>query len=203
MKTLKTILEDDFDTRMAAQKARQEAEHNLEGRLSAHYDGPVSQHLRDYTAMSGKINGHLWDKGSSTEHDQAISALDHATHEKKTPESFTAYSKSRHDPRELQSNGVVHHPAYLSTSIKQNVVSGQYQGRNVEHKDGIKHHHIMNIHVPEGSPGVYINYHSNVDNRAKEFLLPRGSNLQYHSTDTKKDNVSKNHYHTHHMSLIK
>jgi hypothetical protein len=208
MKTLKEIIQEDaHDDRMAEQNARKDSENRLLGRLSSYYS-TGGEHLTDYTRYSGKVNGHLWNKHKNPEtpEDESINEhvakLDKTLGAYKAPEDMTVWSKSIHDPREhINKDGVMHHPAYFSTSVRKSVVEGQYNNRNVvTDEKGIKHHHLYEVHVSRGTGGVLIPDRTNVDKNAKEYLMPRGINMKYEGTVTKDD--GNNMYHTHKMSVI-
>jgi len=124
------------------QYADNEGHLDLEHRLGQHYPEDHGDAVTRYKEGSGVINQSLWHshKGTLKVHDgdewQDISKgdiekdrhervqkdIDHidaelASH--KTPESFHVYSGTIHDPRKIQnSEGIVHHPAYLSTSTR-------------------------------------------------------------------------------------
>ena len=212
----KFIKEESSEERMAAQKQRQEGESSLIGRLEKHYKHPEIDHIHlyNYTADSSELNNHLWKshKGEEIPDDvnskfrvRDIDRLSKIMDKHKTPEAMTVWSKSRHDPRELKNkDSVVHHPAFLSTSIRKSYVESArgFGNRNTTKKDGITHHHVFKINVPKGHKGVYIPDEHSVDNQAKEFVLPKGLNMKHHDTFTKEDNTSKNHYHEHHLSVI-
>jgi hypothetical protein len=210
MNNFKNFLkEDDFDTRMAAQKKRQEDERLLANKLTNHYTGLEDHHyvLHKFTSDSKDVNSYLWEKHKDKnlkdlKTEEKINNIDKTLNIHKTPEDMTVWSKSKHDPRELKnSEGIMHHPAYFSTSIKKSVAEQHFQSRNIVKRDGINHHHIFKINVSKGSKGVYIPDEHSVDFRAKEFLIPHGQKLKYHNTETQED--GNKHYHIHNLSLIK
>ena len=214
MKRLKEIIredEEDFKVVLARQKKRAQDEKDLEGRLTKHYSrlGGLGGTLRNYTNYSGGINSYLWNKHKNTdEHKNAsadhhetmnshIEAMDSALKVHKTPEPLTLYSKSRHDPRNLMDkDNIVHHPAYLSTSIQKNVPEHNYRDRNITRtNDGRNEHNFYKINVPKDHPGAYIQDAHSIDKYAKEFVLPRGTKLKYKSTKTDEDNINIIHHH--------
>ncbi len=202
MKSFKSFLKEDaLDDRLAAQKKRQEDESKLETTLKNHYTGLDKHHdtLRNFTKDSLPINSSLWDK-TNVKADE-VKNLDAAISLHKTPEAFTVWSKTRHDPRLLKDkNDMVHHPAYISTSIQKHIPETSFASRNkVFDAEGNEHHHILKIAVPKGHAGVYIPDEHSIDNRAKEFILPRGLNIKYKDTNTQKDR--HRFYHTHEMEL--
>ena len=203
------IKEDAFETRMKAQKERQETERTLESKLNKHYDDLDNHHdvLHKFTSDSRDVNSYLWNRHKDPKelHNESIEhkvhRLDSAVNHHHTPEDMVVWSKSKHDPRHIKNvDDIVHHPAYLSTSIKKSVAEQHFQGRNKVVHDGITHHHVYRIEVPKGHPGVYIPDHHSVDFRAKEFVLPRGTNMKHIKTETVEDGAT--HYHTHHMKVI-
>jgi len=199
-----------------------EAIHNQHRALSNHYKFSSRQqleHIHEYTKNDAAgINNALWNDHENKTEDAkihfgpTIRSLDSAMKVHKTPEDMTVYSSSVHDPREKKgSNDVVHHPAYLSTSIDPKIA--HQRDMNIVHKVAddddnrfVEHHNILKIHVPAGSKGAYVAHHSNYS-REKEFILPRGTKLLHHSTDTtikpREDNWSEDrHTHVHHMSVV-
>ena len=214
MKLLRLILEE--EDWKAAQKRRKAIEDDHINTLTKHYASvadPHSSTLKDYTQQSYPINNALWKAHtgksmitSNEPQEHKIAAMDKITHLKTTPRDMTVYSKSLHDPRELKNeNGIVHHPAFMSTSVKSSLSSGYYADRNVQHKDGEEHHHQYQINVPKGSHGVFISDKNTIDKRALgEFVLPKGGNFKYNNTETHTDDGGNKirHYHTHHLDYI-
>jgi hypothetical protein len=211
MKNFKQFIKEDaLDDRLAASKKRIENEENLEQTLKKHYTGLEPHHdtLHDFTYDSRPINSPLWKlhKGEDVDYPkirEKINKMDSIVNKHKTTGDMIVYSKSRRDPRELKnSESIVHHPAFLSTSIKKDYVENNYLSRNREKKDDGVHHHFWQIHVPKGNKGVFIPDEHSIDNRAKEFVLPRGSNLKYIDTDTKEDKNIHTFYHYHKLDVI-
>jgi hypothetical protein len=192
-----------------------EAIHKQHRALSDHYSKFSSRqlgHIHEYTKNEAAgINTHLWDdhanktKNAKKYFGPAIRSLDSAMKVHKTPENMTVYSSSIHDPREKKGpNNVVHHPAYLSTSIDPEIAHNR--DVNSVYKDDGEHHNILKIDVPAGSKGAYVAHHSNYSIE-KEFILPRGTKLLHHSTDTtirpaRSPHDSAKHTHVHHMSVV-
>jgi len=214
MKKLRVILqEEDWKAKVAKQKASEDS--NIAA-LTTHYKDAdkFSGTFHNYTGESYGINDALWSKHSGKpsilknpkNEDAGIGAMDRATHFKTTPKDITVYSRSMHDPRDLKNEeGIVHHPAFLSSSLRKVVPTAYFPDRNVVKKDGIYHHHIYHIDVPAGSHGVYINDKHNIDKRGiHEFVLPKGSNLKHVSTNTEVDDYAGKvvHYHTHHLKYM-
>jgi len=197
--------------------------------LTQHYSGLLTNSkqknaIKSYTKDSYPLNHQLWknsphnqDKenlfggaGNTQRADlkEVTKHLDKALDSYRTPHDLTVWSSTTHDPRvEKGSSDYVHHPAFLSTSIYKPVA----MDRDINsHRDnqGDTHHHILQIHVPKGSPGAYIDHVSHNPGE-KEFLLPRGLNLRYHKTDSThkvmrdyySNNLVKKHTHIHYLSV--
>lgn len=222
MKTLNQIVEEyhhtdsameptNFEPRKDSQKAEQNKAHDLHDKLKKHYSFGDEAHkaIQTYTGRSNSINGQLWNQSQvktdyplsqSKGHERTIENLDKVLNTHKTPHELTVWSKSAHDPRKLaDSSGSLHHPAFMSTSIQRSVAKNLAWNHTTD-GEGISHHHIYKITVPEGSHGAYVDHHSAMSSQ-KEFILPRGSNFQYHKTEEQP--FGKDRYHYHHVSLIK
>lgn len=187
------------------QKERKDQENHTIEKLEKHYSSGSQNGLSGYTHYPD-VNKYLWDKHhggkENSEMESNVATLDTTLKSKKTPEKLTVWSKSRHDPRVLKDeHGIVHHPAYLSASIKKEIPLSLYNDRNVvKDENGVNHHHIYQIDIPKGHPGAYIPDKSNCSKEAKEFVLPRGTNLKYNGTETHPD--ISNVYHYHKLSVI-
>ena len=117
------------------------------------------------------------------------------------------YSGTRIDPREhMDENKIVNHPAYLSTSLdkqKAYLFSKKHSSRD---ENDIIHRHMLKIHVPKGSNGMYVE--NNVGLRGeKELILPRDTKLRHIKTEKKEETLPedknyKTHTHLHHMELV-
>jgi hypothetical protein len=216
MKTLKQILKED-EKRSELHKKLSNLHNNL------NFDEKYS--LGDYSGSGSKrINNHLWfektgkhinsfrEKMYDEEKDYIkshIGPIDSAISKNKAPHDLHIYSGTPHDPRKIKNaNGVVHHPSYLSTSLNPHIAH-TFADDNREYKDNLDnreiHNHIMEIHVPKNHPGVYNSQPGVGISAEREYILPRGSNLKYHGTDTeviKNDHGDTIHRHTHHMSVL-
>jgi hypothetical protein len=176
--------------------------------LKKHYYYTEKNHkeaIRDYqrSFISKNINHALWEKHKNPNlkytYNETTKKLDSAIHEFKTPHKLAVYSGTVHDPRELKnSEGIVHHPAYLSTSIKKDVAEGFSDDHKNEEKGEA---HILKIHVPKGHPGVYVPATESGLNYEREFILPRGTNLKHIKT-TKEDIGNNSKRFTHHMKVV-
>jgi hypothetical protein len=143
-----------------------------------------------------------------------IKKLDNALAKHQTPKPITVFSGIKHDPRtKMDANKIVHHPAYLSTSINHHQAegfglnddeSGPSQSRKGRNE---VIHHVLKIHVPKGSTGAYVDHISSVSGE-REFILPRGANLKHNHTTTEEHHVPGTDnlhsvYHFHNMTLQK
>jgi hypothetical protein len=211
MKPLKQII-NEID--IIGQHKRTKAMHMI---MHFHYNYENATHragIHNYndSHQSKLMNGYLWEKHKDPEgfpHNETtetnIRKLDSAIHEFKTPHKLAVYSGTKHDPRELKnSEGIVHHPAYLSTSIDESV-GNRFAGYNAsKDNQNIAHEHVLKIHVPKGHPGVYVpSKGSNAFyDTEKEFILPRGTNLKHIKTETKEYPFSFKRKFIHHMKVV-
>ena len=165
-------------------------------RLTKHYSALLTnkyhkEHIREYTRNSSPLNSYHWDKhknevGIHKDYEQNTKNLDNALHSYKSPEDLTVWSSTIHNPEKLKNKeGIVHHPAYLSTSILQHVALDR-DINSTDDSEGNRHHHILKIHVPKESHGAYV-YHISKIPGEHEFLLPRGSNLKHLHTEVIKE----------------
>lgn len=211
-----------------------EIEH-LNSKLQEHHKYLPSQReaLETYTRDSSPINEHLWDAHihkKPIESDFGIYAghLDHAIHENKAPHDFHVYSGVPSDPRErMNKEKIVHHPAYLSTSLAHQTARGF--AKAVDHKSKIvpnpnyetmkalnpklnigkdmhENHfnkHVLRIKVPKGHPGAYVERITD-HNGEYEHILPRGLNLKHTGTDVIHEGSSTYRTHTliHHFTIV-
>ena len=182
--------------------------------LSPHYQGFTSSHLHHlkyYQKDSLDLNSFLWNKHKDNEdfknldsRDSAnwesdAASMDSAVHQHKTPSKLVVWSGTRHDPRQLKNEqGVVHHPAFLSTSLNTTVARNFAPPMN--QGDGTNHQHILKIHVPKGHPGAYV---ANISRYGeKEFILPRGTNLQHIKSEEVPTEVEHIKRFIHHMRVV-
>ena len=128
-----------------------------------------------------------------------------------TPTKLKVYSGTLTDPRTLKDKeGIIHHPAYLSTSVDQHIAEdfarSRALGQAMDKKDGTPH--MLKIHVPKGHPGLYMpstSEHSTLAQEEKEFVLPRNTRLKYMKTT--KNNISSSkdsndNLLVHHMKVV-
>ena len=198
----------DYAAEIKAQNERKEGEYKLKNTLDKHYsDLPHPNRLKEYGNSGAYLNNYLWNKHKGDKHvtplyDKQASEMDEALHKHKTPQEMTVWSKSIHDPRELKnSEGIVHHPAFLSTSVHKHIPEQEFQHRNtVISKSGAKVNNIFKIKVPKDHPGAYISHVTG--SRYSEFVLPRGTNMKHHSTSTIYDQGRNEYHYTHELSVI-
>jgi len=132
--------------------------------------------------------------------------LDAAINLHKTPHKLAVWSGTGIDPREhMNSEGIVHHPAYLSTSLSPYIAKGfAINSRQYKLEGNELHTHLMKIHVPKGHPGAYVAHLKNPDE--KEFILPRNTKLKHIKTDTEQESFgygSRKYFtHVHHMKVV-
>jgi hypothetical protein len=101
----------------------------------------------------------------------------------KTPHDMHVYTGVSFNPEHLKDNsGLLHLPAFTSTSIDP-MVAKNFAMYHSKAKDD--HMHLLKIHVPKGSAGLYV--HSDTTNRIhhisfaeKELLLNRNTKMQVH-----------------------
>ena len=153
--------------------------------LSRHYhfkDFPTHKKvLKNYSDSSRKRNSYLWKKHNKKEHfepdegiEKKIGQTDETLKHHSTPHEIHVYSGIGYDPREKKNeNNIVHHPAYLSTSLDKKIAAGF--GRM--NSGGKTETHILKLKIPKGHPGAYIAEFSHIPSE-KEFVLPRGLNIK-------------------------
>lgn len=147
-------------------------------------------------------NRHLKKQDINKNAEDITNRLNHSLHFHKTPKDLTVYSSTIHNPEQKKnSEGIMHHPAFISTTIDKDYADSWFNKSYEHNEEGKRIHHILKIHVPKGSPGAYVEHFTAVPGQ-HEFIIPKGSNLKYHHTEKlispSKDDVI-NHYH--HVSL--
>lgn len=196
----------------------------LAGRLTNHYAALHTNTLHknainNYTRISMDINDHEWQKykkepynhmpEDTDKFERQSRVLDKTLRSYKSPENLTVWSSSIHNPEKLKnSEGIVHHPAFLSTSTYRPVALNR-DINSKEEKNGDYHHHILKINVPKGSPGAYVDHISKYPGEY-EYILPKGMNLKHNKTTTTSekfhhyvlDAPRMKHTHIHEMSLV-
>ena len=202
--------------------------------LYAHYNNNETNNLREhehwdsvsnYQNGSSAINRALWNKHNppnkhakedyNTYYKGHVDKINNVLHSFKTPHNLHVWSGTYQDPTKyMNKEGVVHHPAFMSTTIDpdisrgfakftyhepKNHPQGRYEGqRQVAH--------ILHIHVPKGSPGAFIapNNPEKGYFGEREFTLPSGMNLKHLASETVKAGQysKKAFYRVHHMQLM-
>jgi hypothetical protein len=151
-------------------------------------------HLSTYGRGSSNLNHSLMypEKGKSVP-EQALK-LDHALSHTHTPDNLIVYSGISSDhAAKIRSNDVVHHPAFLSTSLRLSTAqffSGSHYSRDV-----------LKIHVPANHRGVYIGDVSGPNYIEREFLLPRGLKLRIHRDKEMIAKTQQGDYRIHHATI--
>ena len=193
---------------------------DLHKELSAHYkyDSFGGEHLHEYTHDSRPLNKYQWKVHNNSKTpkvhrlEEKSGVLDAVMNHNKTPHDMTVWSGLHENPHDHAKFGVVHHPAYLSTSISPKIARdfGSSEGKHVETNDKggyDKHIHVLKLHVPKGSPGAYVGHISSQPNE-KEFVMPRGQSINLkHEQIMKKRmayGLNKNNfiYHIHHGEIL-
>jgi hypothetical protein len=204
----------------------------IHDRLKGHYNKYTKTDLarvETYVGHSKLINGYHWNKaknpnynpyGNSVGGEERVKqledntkAMDAMVSRHKTPEDPTVYSGTKHDPRKIKKNGVVNHPAYLSTSLDPQIAS-VFAAKNLQldNKKREIHRHILQIHVPQGTSGAYVAHTEKALSWEKEFILPRNTKLKHIRTETSKEYPDafedsfpmpyKHIRHIHHMEVV-
>jgi len=235
MKALRTIIESNF--RKDYNQDYKDTVH-LHKKLVAHYKNFSYDHeheIQQYTTSdmavnSYPLNDYQWKKHEYAQHgkeysidhlDARTNRMDSVINAHRTPNKLTVYSGIKYDPRtRMDANRIVHHPAYLSTSLMKYQAKGfgmtEYKKKPPTKKTSKtredfstpseEHTHVLNIKVPKNHPGAYVAAHSRLS-AEKEFILPRGTNLKYIHTQHHyvEDPYSKGrffHIHEHHMEVV-
>jgi hypothetical protein len=196
-----------------------ELSNNLEAALKDHHDPEkIKKHgkiIKEYTRNSMIPNSALWSthKEPKTKpdfkstFDERIKPLDKAIKAHKIPHDIHVYSSTAHDPRILKnSEGIVHHPAYLSTSLDPHVAVMR-ETNNVETKDtkGPRSDtHVLHIKNLAGRHGVVIGDNEKLTDypNESEVVLNRGLKMHHDKTDTFKHPTKNLYLHIHHMSIV-
>jgi len=160
------------------------------------------EHLHNYSAFSQDTNRHLIHKAvggkSPFENNlgldpvkresnakDMVHGVDHALKNSKLDHDLHVYhgTNTWHPGEESakHSEGIVHLPTYLSTSISKSVgVDYTHPHTKLENKG----HHILHIHLKKGQHGAYLGNNSCFDGE-HEFLMPRDTKLKIHPEPTK------------------
>ena len=158
------------------------------------------KHVNDYLNMglrqfpphssgSVRINTHLIGAAKANMHPNPhirfsngetfdLYGMDHALSKTTLPEMKT-YSGISFNPSNLTSNGHIVFPPFISTSTRR-FTAGKYA---IQHSDENGHHHILEIHHPEGSKGLYVGNQTHLSEYSDdEVILPRNERMKISST---------------------
>jgi hypothetical protein len=101
----------------------------------------------------------------------------------------------------MDNNGVVNHPAYLSTSLNHGVARS-FTSTVYDKNNSDIHRNIYRIKVPKDHPSIFSNAMYE-----QELVLPRNTKLKHIKTETHTTNSAfgniKYHNHLHHMEVVK
>jgi hypothetical protein len=167
---------------------------DVHDKLMAHYRHTHDRYegvLSTYGRGSSSLNYHLMSSKDVPE--QAIK-LDHALTHQSTPDGLVLYSGiSNEHAAKVRASDVVHHPAFLSTSLRMSTAQmfSQSQGSR----------DILKIHLPAGHRGAYIGDLSGKNSHEKEFLLPRGLKLRFHRDKTLIAKTKQGDFTVHHATI--
>jgi len=166
-------------------------------RLRSHYDFHEDEvpHIKHHTDESFYMNRYLWDKHNNRPNlykaygagikdlEKDSNKLNNILVQHEAPEEFHVYSGVR-DPRQRMVEGILHHPAFLSTSHNPNKAKNfsrqeKYENPKEDDKYVI---HTFKIRIPKGSKfGAHISHISEHPNE-QEFLMKKGLNLHIHNS---------------------
>jgi ADP-ribosyltransferase exoenzyme len=202
MKTLQAIL---------SEGPLEEIQHKKMATHYSNYSGEHKKVLDDYSEDSSSMNSTLWSrhKGKPYQmgeeyHKKDFEHMDSAMAAHETPEDMTVHSGTMHDPRKMKdSEGIIHHPAYMSTSLDLHIAHGFAHTQAINESSNDMH--LLHIKVPAGSKGAYVGHLGVANPSEREFVLPKDSKLKYHRSDVEYNGFHKNDntfdvYH-HHMSV--
>ena len=197
---------------------------DLHESLKKHYkniDPENHPSLREYQdGSSFTFNRNLWNVHNGVKSDiSKITKIYAPSMQKellshKTPHDLHVWSGTPVDPRQIKDkNNIVHHPAFLSTSLREGI-GNRFANRRATYRSigdrgkTVARNHIMKIHIPEGHPGYYMGNHDSegFGKVEKEFILPAGTNLKHVKTETfmkkNKDDYRTDIYNVHHMEVM-
>ncbi len=189
----------------------------VDKRIKKHYDVSYKDnitpeeksHVKKFQYDSYLVNNHHWETHKKrmptytppslkSDIEETTKHMDNVINKSKTPHKLVVYSGTRHDPREIKNeNNILHHPAYLSTSLSEVFASGR--AKSLSGHNPNRNSHLLKIHVPKDHPGAYIPSITNeafTNQTEREFTLPRHTNLKYIKT-TKDGNTN-----IHHMKVV-
>lgn len=168
-------LQDAHDHEMLQKRKSIELEDSISDKLASHYsqsnyDMATHRHaLSMYTGTQMQINDRLLKNTILEPHQSILANLDSALNKVKTPESLVVYTGTDNNhSKVLRDHEIVHHPAYLSTSIDKTIATSFAKAKLGD---------VIKIHVPEGHPGLYAMNMSSYPHE-REFVLPRNMKLK-------------------------
>jgi hypothetical protein len=206
MKKLSLILETNWEDGKASDIG------NLNNKLIKHYkdyNDDDKKVIANYTDCSRYLNSYHWNKSRGEnkknvpELENTTGQLDDALDAHRTPHKLSVYSGTKDDPRKnMDKDGIVNHPAYLSTSIDNNVAQG-FSSSHAKNDKIFEERHVLKINIPKNHPGGYVAQHSSHPEE-NEFILPRNTKLKYRGTVTHKgeDTGRDMDIHEHNMDVI-
>ena len=142
--------------------------------LTTHYakaglSDEEKENLSFYTGPDANINHRILRNTLFDSDVYKMYHLDSALRKGTTPKHLVVYSgtDAAHS-KILGSSDLVHHPAYISSSLGI---------KNALDFAGTKNGSVNDVHIPEGHHGLYMQEHSDLPEE-REFLLPRGMILK-------------------------
>jgi type I site-specific restriction endonuclease len=201
MKKLSLILETNWEDGKASDIG------NLNNKLIKHYkdyNDDDKKVIANYTVSSRYLNSYHWNKSRGEnkknvpELENTTGQLDNALDAHRTPHKLSVYSGTKDDPRKnMDKDGIVNHPAYLSTSIDNNIAQRFASNHAKNVAQGFSSSRAKNVAQRFAS-----NHAKNV---AQGFSSSRAKNDKiFGEKHVLKINIPKNHpggYIAHHSSL--
>jgi hypothetical protein len=105
-----------------------------------------------------------------------VNHMDEALSKHRLPHPLTTYSGVKFEPHKTANeDGLLHLPAYTSSSHAISVARGF--GQTFDGENGERVRHIIRFKLPEGHHGFYVGDHSEVPDE-REFIMPRGMTVK-------------------------
>jgi len=223
MKKLKEILNEKWETSPPNTMNLYRKAKKANDELRDHFKYDDYNHtkaLQNYSNSSKELNNYHWNKSQNSsnvyvnrDNEDDTKKMDKAINHIKAHRDIQVYSGTRHDPRKIKDkDGIVEHPAYLSTSINRSVAENfakRNDRQNMEKSTvglHVRHRHLLKFTIPKGHPVAHLDYGED------EMVLPRGTKLKHLRTTTKVHTVPpadfdgaetlEYHNHTHHMKIV-
>jgi hypothetical protein len=160
------------------------------------YDDAELEAVENYTANSTEINNRLRSLPTGVPADQIepmyagdpipghISALDMALSKSVSPKDFLVYASlgNGFSIDSFQPGQIYQFRSFRSTTLDPNVAMNF--ASKYDQQPSRRSSFVLQIHVPKGSSGMYVNEYSTQSGEA-EYVLPRGSAIQIVSGPTK------------------